>query len=88
MRPFPSGAVSARTSSGRGVPDRNPSRCGAQHLPRCGTKGIALPNREPFGVNLYSQITLAKPERRCYSTVTLLARLRGWSTSVPLSMAT
>ena len=26
--------------------------------------------------------------RRSYSTVTLLARLRGWSTSVPLSTAT
>jgi hypothetical protein len=26
-------------------------------------------------------------QRECYSTVTLLARLRGWSTSVPLMTA-
>ena len=29
----------------------------------------------------------ARPEARPYSTVTLLARLRGWSTSVPLATA-
>lgn len=41
-----------------------------------------------FCVNLYSAKPAPHSDRAAYSTVTDLARFRGWSTSVPLSTAT
>ena len=40
------------------------------------------------GGRSYRTPPLSAPRPACYSTVTLLARLRGWSTSVPLATAT